>query len=172
MKGALQQGHGDGLCGIYSLMNFLHTYPNSNWRDANETLKCLFKSCEERGWLNPHQLTWGYEDYQLIQVIEDQFRNYRMNFAAYFSKDIAEDNGITSFHELADRVAKSSGALIASWDAKNHWVLVRSIKGKLTVFDSSSAETVFTLTKSRKSLTLSGGVAILPKVREKTGVEI
>lgn len=167
MKKAFQQGQSDGMCGIYSLLNFLHRTKGFGWEDdSTETLWYLLDASRQLGWFNPYTLTQGFEEHQLKAIIDLQFANYKMPYETFSVGEVSEQLGIKNFYDLAEKVTKKNGSLVASWDRRNHWVLVTAEAGEVVVIDSYAVGKALSLSRRQKSLTLAGGLIILPKERQ------
>ena len=165
MKRALQQGQSDGLCGIYSLLNFLIRTRGFGWQDSSDSLWYLLDASRQLGCFNPYTLTQGFEEHQLKAIIDLQFENYRMPYKTFSIGELSKQVGIKNFYDLANKVTVKNGSLIASWDRRNHWVLVTAEAGDMVVIDSAAGGKALSLNRRQKSLTLAGGLIILPKER-------
>jgi len=165
VKAALQQGNADGLCGLYALMNFLHRTCPEDWNEATDTLWYLLDAARQFGWFNPYTITQGFEEYQLKAIIDLLIQNYRMGYETFFVSDAAESLDINRFVNLAERVAEKKGSIIASWDARCHWVLVTSEKGEVVVVDSAAGGESRPLSQRQRALDLKYGLVILPAAR-------
>jgi len=138
MARALQQGTADGLCGIYSILNFLQT---TDWLEyeASTGLEALLECANHFGWFTPSYVTNGFEDYQLKKILDYQIEAYRLPYQTFFIADTLLQRGNGSFSYLAQSLKGREGsALIASKSRRSHWVLIKSHNGKMIILDSAN----------------------------------
>lgn len=161
MAKTLRQGDGDGLCGIYSILNFLQ---QTEWADDPKVgLQFLLYSVEEFGWLTPHYLTEGFEEHHLKAILDQQIDRYRLSYKTYYVLDTMRvNNKLRSFSALAEAVESSGGAIIASPAGRAHWVLLGALSKKMKVWDSAApaASNPKPIGKSRFST--EDGIVIVP----------
>lgn len=100
MREALQQGNADGMCGLYSVLNLLRQTETWQGNTPASDFWYILETCRRFGWLTPQFLTEGFEDYQIKAILDEQFNNYRMPFAAYYAEDVQKAKCIKSFDAL------------------------------------------------------------------------
>lgn len=172
MRDAYQQGHADGMCGLYAVLNFL-TAERSTWGEsANDTLWYLLDACRHLGWLTPHHLTAGFEDYQLKAILDLQIENYRLEYKTHFVAEVEQAKRYGSFKKLAEAVVARGGGLVASHDSRHHWVLIRTRSGHLSVVDSSNKAEPIKPFSSGRAFGLDSGFVILPHQRAAIAVDL
>jgi hypothetical protein len=158
-----QQGQADGLCGLYALIHFLNQ--QIEWREKpHKALWYLLESCRHLGWLTPHYLTEGFEDYQLKAILDLQIANYRLGFTTYYVADLLNSAASKSYRELLDRVVTAGGSAIVTRGKADHWVLVTQGPDGPELFDSSNYENPRSALPDRLSDD-GWGIAILPSER-------
>jgi hypothetical protein len=167
----LQQGRADGMCGLYAVLNFLN---RTEWKESPaDGLWYLLEACRQFGWFTPQYLTAGFEDYQLKAILDLQISNYRLPFETHFVADVASSLKIKKFYDLAVRVSAKKGSIIASWDSRDHWVLVSQDEGKIVRLDSDSVDQpTVPLTGKHRALGVGYGVIILPRKRCDAKIDI
>lgn len=172
MRKVLQQGQADGLCGLYAALNFLNRTEWRSWAKGYE-LWYLLDACRHFGWLTSQFLTEGFEDYQLKAILDLQFLNYRLPFATHFLSDVAEAYSSISSRELYERIVRKRGSVIVQNRRGGHWLLVTGKNGQCVVCDSADAQrSTAPISDRRLSEALGWGVAILPRKRPVTTVDI
>ena len=172
MKGVLQQGQADGLCGLYSILNFLQT---TEWQadSSVEGMRYLFDSSHELGWLNPNTLIDGFEDWQLNKIVNLQLERYFIDYKSYILSEVVKSVEVKSFVELSHRVASARGSIIAKVSRKAHWVLIEGGSGTPWIYDSAgSPGKPKKLEQNSRAYSLDWGVVILPEKRPKLVIEI
>ncbi len=161
-----QQGHADGLCGLYSLLHFLLQTEEFSGETETDTLWYLLDAARHYGWLNPYTLTQGFEDFQLKAILDLQIENYRMNFRTVFLKDARKASKVRSARALLEAVVSKSGSAIVSSTRRDHWLLVTSHEGKARIVDSANAEDpIIELNSKPRSFSPNWGLVILPEKR-------
>ena len=163
MSTELQQGDADGLCGIYAVMNFLRS-KRASWQreDASTTLCHLLEACAGFGWFTPRHITNGFEDRELKAVIDRDIDNYRLPYSAFYIDDVLRSWKCGSFTGLVDSVMERDGAIIASEELKDHWVLIEPRDGSPHVIDSSSpSNPVSPFNRRSKRFSMETGIVIL-----------
>jgi hypothetical protein len=151
------------MCGLYALLNFLN---QTEWREAPaDGLWYLLEACRHFGWFTPKYLTEGFEEHQLKAILDLQFANYRMAFESYFLDDVVRELKISRFTDLADRVVQKGVSIIASWNSRDHWVLVTGIRGTAVIVDSSPDSATEPLSNHPRVLDLEYGIVILRRSR-------
>jgi hypothetical protein len=165
MVKVLKQGHADGLCGIYCILNFLQ---QTEWADHsdNHALQSLLYTVQELGWLTPHYITEGFEEHHLKKIIDRQIEDYRLTYSTYFIRDTK----FRSFKILADQVRNEGGAIITGEKSKAHWILLCSFDyhekfTELIVWDSSGEGNVENKPPYNLNFPLDSGLLIIPSER-------
>lgn len=164
---SIQQGRPDGLCGIYTLLNFLNCHVQLNVRaydDVDEAngkyttkdeenerriFRELMHSAEETGNLCAETICNGFAPPRLKATYERLLaRNNIDGECRIEERDVPGDIFEISAHYLrgsADGMARGIGVLHAD---DSHWVLIaRARDDRLLIFDSSEAERSYHLTR-------------------------
>jgi len=172
VKQVLQQGQADGLCGLYSVLNFLERTEWKDWVDHN--LQSLLYAAQHFGWFTPHHLTAGFEDHQLKAILDLQFSNYRMSYQTAFLSDVLASCDDDRFHELLERIVAKGGSAIIHKDIKDggHWLLVTRDDGDTVVLDSDDQKRPRSLLAERRLKRSEWGVVILPCKRPKLHLDL
>ena len=163
---AYQQGQGDGLCGLYSVMHFLTITPEFGAENPEDILWYLLDGARHFGWLNPYTLTQGFEDFQLKSILDLQIDNYRMNYKTYLLAEARKSVKIKSAKSLIEAVVAKDGSAIVSSKRRNHWLFVTNDHGKARVIDSANAASPVGLLEDKpRSFSPDWGVVVLPHKR-------
>lgn len=163
MSAVLQQGHADGMCGLYAVANFLMLRPETQWEAAGDTLRYLLDAAQLYGWLTPHHLTMGFEEYQIRAILDAQISNYNLPFETHRLEDVVSYCGWPSFYETASRVIAKGGAIIASASKQSHWLLILNIGGRVTIIDSfNSSDPERELNERTTAFSKVEGIVVLP----------
>ena len=138
-----QQGDADGLCGLYCVLNFLNLHDQDNWENEpgqhDGGMRYIFDVCAEFGWLNPYQLAWGYEAYQLVEILRKLNDRWGLQIKVHNTVDLTP--------ELRNRKTFEKELLIGLGGFfinghSNHWTLIHasSPDGEIIVYDSLSRQ--------------------------------
>lgn len=152
---ANRQGSVDGLCGLYSLLNFLEADPffadeigrRSSRKSRSYNAFWYILDCAERnGLLTATYLYDGYCDHHLLHLFskltDELDLPYHCRRLAPALRDFKEHEGRQSDGQLTDFArwlfsAKGKAGLICM-ATQDHWTLVSGLRGaKLIVADSS-----------------------------------
>lgn len=165
MRKALQQGQGDGLCGLYAILNLLNRFPS--WRSSpTDGLWALLESCDEAGWLTPYRLTNGFEDFHLEHILNDQILKYRLELECHRLSDVKASQATRNIGEVIEAVIRRKGAVITTVSKGGHWICVASYNGVASVYDSARSDSaVHPLTERKIDQQEWWGVITLPKKR-------
>jgi len=130
----------------------------------------LLESCRHFGWLTPHYMTEGLEDYQLKAILDLQIANYRLNFVTSYVADFIQSARSSSYRELLERVVAAGGSAIVN-RGKGHWVLVTKGPKGPEIIDSGSYENPRSALSNR--LQDDGwGIVVLPCNRPQISVDL
>tara|TARA_R110001606_G_scaffold48184_1_gene122492 strand:+ start:1152 stop:1679 length:528 start_codon:yes stop_codon:yes gene_type:complete len=139
-----QQGQPDGLCGLYALINFLHTWPDLGTTVSErqqEAFRYLFEAAEELNLLNAHYLHSGFEQHYLHAIFNRTAENIRLPFRALFLDEFKEGLGSIDDRELLSEVCQNGGCAVIPVGSDQHWVLAHKVKSrKICVDDSARTE--------------------------------
>lgn len=164
MKPGLQQGHADGLCGLYAIINFLAEVDGWKKEKAENALWYVLDITRQLGWLTPHHLTSGFEAYQLKVILNTLFEAHYTPFSASFIEEIEAGLSEQDAFQLAENVLSVGGRLLVG--PEGHWVLVTRHGKKSVIVDSASVgKPIRSFDRRSSSLKFAGGVIILPKQR-------
>ena len=170
---AVQQGGADGLCGLYALLNWLRTTPVYEDEDHERILWYLLEAARQHGWLDPHTLTCGFEDFQLKAIVDWQIENHRLPFQSAFLRDVKVSMGVTSVAEFLRRLVAAGGVAVVSSQRRNHWLLVRTNSDGPSIYDSANPDQpVKPLPTNSRSFSPDWGIVILPHKRPPVKVEL
>jgi hypothetical protein len=172
-----QQGSTDGLCGIYSLLNFFQKqkyFDDPDFTDGPSVTAFwyLVEAMGAEGLLSPYYLVYGLESQQIRAIANKICTDHGLAFQAVALKSVLEHLGLKHFIDLAPTLfEKRNTAAVVGEDGKSHWVLIDDWKGGyLQVRDSSNVERLQVGRSAALNIT-HDGVVILPKhlVSEFTG---
>lgn len=172
MKPGMQQGHADGMCGLYAILSFLaHT---EEWRseEPNTALRYVLDAVQAEGWLSPYLITTGFESYQLASILNRLFDNYHMRFRATQLAALKKQSSSEDFFGLASRVVAQGCSIIGGPDGRDHWVLVTQSEGRPVVFNSADAKRPMkAFDKRQPDYCVKNGVLIMPWARAQVEVD-
>ena len=161
----LQQGHADGLCGVYALLNFLQT---THWSvgDNREGLAFLLDAVRHFRWLTPEKLTNGFEDFELKAILDLQIENWRLGYASYFLEDTRRALRIADAAELMQAVVRAGGSAVVNFDQRSHWLLITAADGEPVICDSANPRRpISRLGDNSRPFSPRHGLVILPRPR-------
>ncbi|MDK2766878.1 MAG: hypothetical protein KYX69_04070 [Sphingomonas sp.] len=162
MKSGLQQGHADGLCGIYAILNFLCDCAEWKSEKPDDALRYVLDAVHSFGWLTPYTLTAGFEAYQLRAILDRLFDNYRMGFRAVPLQDVVRGHPKLAAYELLKALLDKDCAVICGHDSA-HWLLLKTTKAGHAVWDSSNPEKPSKKFDGRlAAFSLESGVVMVP----------
>jgi hypothetical protein len=140
-----QQGEPDGLCGIYSLLNFIHALPEycaktrkEQNEEDQEILRYLLEASHELGLMLPQMLSHGFEQYHLRAIFNRTCENLDINFRAKSLSSYASENKCKNVLKAIGRVVGEKGAAVVHLNEHDHWVLAYDINGVVVTLDDSS----------------------------------
>lgn len=167
---SMQQGGPDGLCGIYTLLNFLNCHvplKTKSYQDFDEgheeyntkheengrrLFRELMHAAEDTGNLCAETICNGFAAERLKATYERLLSRNNLKGECRIERththgDIFEVSS-TYFNGQSDRMAKGIGVLHAD---EAHWILIARANEKkgLLIFDSSEGERSYYLTKSQ-----------------------
>ncbi|WP_157093094.1 hypothetical protein [Paraurantiacibacter namhicola] len=162
---AFQQGNADGLCGLYSILNFLKSL--SDWRSETPegAMKIVLEAAQSEGALTPEKITGGFCSDELQRIANRVFARFRMPYRAYHFEEIEwreEDDAYQNHHQVLD----SGGAIIGGRDGREHWVLFRrTVDGPVLVNSADQKQPTRAFNGRLKSHCSSDSIALLPITR-------
>ena len=123
-----QQGDGDGLCGIYALINFLRNEDFLKEKDQSSTdrecFNFLMEAAESLGYLTAHNLFGGFVWPKLERAFNLACETWRAPFLALPLSVVAENLKTDRIEDVAAACVKEGGAIVAHMDKQDHWILV------------------------------------------------
>lgn len=172
-----QQGGPDGLCGLYSLLNFIHAHAEfgEDEQDDNdrEAFRYLLESTEQLGLLTAHHLHDGFEWHMLRVIFNHACDSIRLPYIAVPLVAVSEYAKNTDIFEIVKLVASHGGEVVAHLGkTDDHWILVHGVnRGRLCADDSAltdeELEKGFFISRGRSQkdfgITASLGLALVPK---------
>jgi hypothetical protein len=159
-----RQGHGDGFCGLYCLVNSLRNWQKldskAGWsRDAFGRLVTI---ADRLRLLDANHVINGFEDFELIEIFNSLAKNYRLDQVALPLEWVARLFPLASNISIVREIIDQGGCVIVSVENGEHWVLAHKniSDGKIAVTDPWP-------NSSRKLLgqvsTVQDGVVIVPR---------
>ena len=123
-----KQGHGDGLCGIYSIVNVICKFEENGDR-KRDYFRHLIMAAERLGYLDYFHITIGFEAFELKEIIDFVAKNFGHVLSA---KILADESQVNKA-----RVPRKykTGVLLYYSDPIDHWLA--EVNG--TIMDSSPA---------------------------------
>jgi hypothetical protein len=140
-----QQGGPDGLCGIYSLLNFIHSLPqfsasNLELQDEQdqEIFRYLLEAAHELDLLLPARLSYGFEQHHLRAIFNHTCDNLDLDYSAISLKAYAKGRSETEITSVIKSVVEDLGsAAVVHLNKCNHWVLAYDYKNGNVHLDDS-----------------------------------
>ena len=173
MKTGLQQGQADGLCGLYAILGFLAATEQWKAEEPAGAMRYLFEAAHGFGWLTPHNLTGGFEGYQLKAILDMQIANYRMPYQTFFLEDVVRTKRPSDFFELAEQILEAGGSIVGGPDGRCHWLLLtRQGKGRVVINSADPSKPVKKFDRRSSEFSLDSGVIIMPKKLPPVEIEL
>jgi hypothetical protein len=168
MKGTLNhatQGGPDGLCGIYSLINFMRSWEFARELTENhrESFRYLLRSAERLNLLTADRLHAGFEWHELCEIFNLTAHSLQEPFKAVAISALRRRLATKTNRKILEHIFNEEGEAVVSVDQHEHWVLAYgfSSSGKISVFDSDASSRRGELETSKLSRPFIG-VALLP----------
>ncbi len=162
-----RQGSYDGLCGIYSIVNFFSRLEkmkagNSN-KLAKKFLKTALKAIENDKKLTVQNLLAGFWQGQLIKAAEAVATKHRKDIKIITLAAFIKEEKISDVRNLVE-VLKGRGVAILNLRKPGHWVLAYSKSSGALKYDDSASGKVKSLGSeviARRCIDLKRGLVLL-----------
>jgi hypothetical protein len=160
------QGAADGLCGIYSLVNFMQDQPRirkANVHGHKVAFAHLLKSAEDLQLLNAERICAGFSADDLVAIFNKTAQRKRIPFKAVELAAVLPTDGQPTSIELMERILDEGGVAIVLRHGDKHWVLAHGLSDdrRIQIKDSGHNPRYRTAQVSYLRI-LDDGVAILP----------
>ncbi len=126
----------DGLCGLYSLLNFCHHKKLFVGEVRQDPEWYVFEAVEMEGLLTSYYLTRGFEVQHLHTIFARLCRNLRLSFSPYYLDELYAQRG-DHFGALK-RAISNGGAVVGGFVETKHWMLFYEMKeASVLIYDSA-----------------------------------
>jgi hypothetical protein len=158
----LRQGHMDGLCGVYAILNFCLLKGLLKGQVKKDAEWYVFEAVEMEGLLTSYYLVRGFEVQHLHAVFERLSKNLRLSYKPYYIDELYVRR--RDHYGLLGRVFEKGGAVIGGFGRAKHWVLFHELKKSEVLIHDSAAD------DARKQVNVdelagsfsSEGIALMP----------
>jgi hypothetical protein len=129
VSGAAKQGTGDGLCGIYCLINFMRGWfesdPTENDREA---FRYVMRAAEQLDILTADKVHSGYEETDLRDIFDSVVATRSKDFRSIPVRLTNKRESIVKCRTKQKKFG-DGGQAILSVDDREHWVLATQLLG-------------------------------------------
>lgn len=134
LKLPLKQGRMDGLCGLYSIMNFCVEKKLFGPGVKKEAEWYVFEAVEMEGLLTTYHLYYGFEVQHLFAIFRRLCENLRIPYRPVYLDTLGGGP-----EQAVSKAIDFGGAVVGGFDGSSHWILVYSKEGrKFLVHDSAA----------------------------------
>lgn len=137
-----KQGTVDGLCGIYSLLNFLRTqecFEEAGKTRAQNAFWYLLEAMEAEGTLTPFRMFYGLNTFHLERIFNRICTDFRLGHKAMRLEEVGALLAIDTTPGTIKHVVAGGGAVVCGYGNESHWLLIDDRQeGSFMVRDSGA----------------------------------
>ncbi|WP_156340309.1 hypothetical protein [Sphingomonas sp. Leaf17] len=150
-----QQGGPDGLCGVYSLINFFRN--RSEFSSDRETFRYVFEAIEQLQLLSALHMWDGFEWPKLRAIFDKVSNDWCMGYVAVPLFAVCQEIGTEDIFSVTEAVVADGGEVVWPFEKNgDHWVLVYKVAdGEIFMDDSEISEVERTKSHSFTKAALS-----------------
>lgn len=130
MSEAAKQGTGDGLCGIYCLINFMRGwFESDSTENDRKSFLYIMRAAEKLDIFTADKLHGGYEEAELRDIFDSVAATRSKNFRACLVLLTNKGESIEKRHAKLREIFAAGGQAILAIHGREHWVLTNKFWG-------------------------------------------